>query len=52
MITAINEVKMAVNNLASRPSIAYINGRNAFADSLGKTAALGTSQYQNSYNLA
>lgn len=52
MIAAINEVRTAVNNLASRPSVAIIDGKNAFADDLGKTSALGTSQYKNSYNLA
>ena len=43
----------AIEKLASRPAVAYINGKEAFANSLGSTSALGTSQMQNtSYRLA
>jgi hypothetical protein len=46
IINAINEVKSAINTLASRPSISYIQGEDAFAKSIG------TTQVQNSYRLA
>ncbi len=52
MILAINEVRNAINELKNRPSIAYINGKDAFASNLGTVSALGTSQIQNSYKLA
>ena len=52
MIAAINEVREAVKTLANRPSVAYINGKEAFAKNLGNVNALGTSQVQNSYKLA
>jgi len=48
MVDAINGLKAAAN----RPAIAYINGRDAFADNLGGNSSLGTSQMQNSYKLA
>jgi hypothetical protein len=46
LINAINEVKSAIDTLASRPSISYIQGEDAFAKSIG------TTQVQNSYRLA
>ena len=46
IVNAINEVKSAINTLASRPSISYIQGEDAFAKSIG------TTQVQNSYRLA
>jgi hypothetical protein len=52
MINAINEVREAIKNLEKRPSVAYINGKDAFARNLGTINALGTSQVQNSYKLA
>jgi hypothetical protein len=52
MINAINKLEEAINKMASRPSVAYINGRDAFANELGRTPTLGTSQNQSSYNLA
>lgn len=53
MIVAINEVRNAVKDLANRPVTAQINGKDAFADSVGKSSALGTSQtINNSYKLA
>ena len=34
------------------PTQAYINGKDAFADTMGRTSALGTSQVQSTYRLA
>jgi hypothetical protein len=46
MINAINEVKVAINQLASRPSVAYINGKDAFSKEVSTTSV------QNTYKLA
>ena len=46
MINAINEVKAAINQLASRPSVAYINGKDAFSKEVSTTSV------QNTYKLA
>jgi hypothetical protein len=46
MINAINEVKAAINQLGSRPSIAYINGKDAFSKEMSTTSV------QNTYKLA
>jgi hypothetical protein len=43
MISAINEVKSAINSLASRPSVAYIQGKDAFSKEINTTST------QNSY---
>jgi hypothetical protein len=42
----------AIERIANRPAIAYINGKDAFAKDLGGASALGTSQTQGSYQLA
>jgi len=43
----------AIEKLAARPAVAYINGKEAFAKDLGSANALSTSQMQNtSYRLA
>jgi len=46
MIAAINEVKAAIAQLGSRPSIAYINGKDAFSRDVSTTSV------QNTYKLA
>lgn len=46
MINAINEVKAAINKLGSRPSVAYINGKDAFSKEVATTSV------QNTYKLA
>ena len=46
MINAINEVKAAITQLGSRPSVAYINGRDAFSKDVSTTSV------QNTYKLA
>jgi hypothetical protein len=44
-----NELKQS----NSRPAVAYINGKDAFADNLGRSRNLGTSQNINTgYRLA
>jgi hypothetical protein len=48
MVGAIDKLAAASN----RPAVAYINGRDAFADDMGRNNSLGTSQMQNSYKLA
>jgi hypothetical protein len=47
MASAIDKLAAASN----RPAVAYINGRDAFADNMGNSS-LGTSQVKNSYKLA
>ena len=51
MIAAINEVRNAVNNLASKSSDVVLDGQKV-GKQLGTVKALGTSQVQNSYKLA
>jgi hypothetical protein len=51
MIAAINEVRNAVNNLASKSSDVVLDGQKV-GKQLGTVKALGTSQIQNSYKLA
>jgi hypothetical protein len=51
MIAAINEVRNAVNNLASKSSDVMLDGQKV-GKQLGTVKALGTSQIQNSYKLA
>jgi len=51
MIAAINEVRNAVNNLASKSSDVILDGQKV-GKQLGTVKALGTSQVQNSYKLA
>jgi len=46
MIAAINEVKAAITQLGLRPSIAYINGKDAFSKDVSTTSV------QNTYKLA
>jgi hypothetical protein len=46
MIAAINEVKAAITQLGSRPSVAYINGKDAFSRDVSTTSV------QNTYKLA
>jgi hypothetical protein len=48
MVGAIDKLAAASN----RPAVAYINGRDAFADDMGRNNSLGSSQMQNSYKLA
>ena len=38
MITAINDVKAAINNLSTRPAVAYINGKDAFSKEISTTS--------------
>ena len=42
MIAAINTVNSSIENLASRPAVAYIQGKNAFAKDVATTAVKGT----------
>jgi hypothetical protein len=54
-MAAIGAMAGAIDKLAAasnRPSVAYINGKDAFATNLGTVNQLGTSQMQNSYKLA
>ena len=47
------DIMAAIDRLASRPAVAYINGENAFVNQIGRNSNLGTSQMQNtSYKLA
>jgi hypothetical protein len=47
------DIIAAIDKLASRPAVAYINGENAFVNQIGRNSNLGTSQMQNtSYRLA
>lgn len=53
LLNAINNLQATVRETASRPAIAYINGKDAFADNIGKSKYLGTSQNINTaYKLA
>jgi len=45
MIVAINEVKAAINNLGSRPSVAYINGKDAFSKEINTTSVQNTYKF-------
>jgi len=45
MIAAINEVKAAVNNLASRPAVAYIQGKDAFSKEVSTTSVQNTYKF-------
>jgi hypothetical protein len=45
MIVAINEVKAAINNLGSRPSVAYINGKDAFSKEVNTTSVQNTYKF-------
>jgi hypothetical protein len=45
MIAAINEVKAAINNLGSRPSVAYINGKDAFSKEINTTSVQNTYKF-------
>ena len=45
MVTAINEVKAAVNNLASRPAVAYIQGKDAFSKEVSTTSVQNTYKF-------
>ena len=45
MIAAINEVKAAINNLATRPSVAYINGKDAFSKEVSTTSVQNTYKF-------
>ena len=45
MIAAINEVKAAINNLGSRPSVAYINGKDAFSKEVSTTSVQNTYKF-------
>jgi len=48
-----SDVIAAIKELGNRPSVAYINGKDAFADNVGRSRNLGTSQNINtSYKLA
>ena len=53
LVAAINELHSTVKSTANKPAVAVINGKDAFADSIGRSASLGTSQnINNSYKLA
>jgi len=53
VVAAIRDMHNEMKQSNSRPSVAVINGKDAFADSIGRSAALGTSQtINNSYKLA
>ena len=45
MIAAINEVKAAINNLASRPAVAYIQGKDAFSKEVSTTSVQNTYKF-------
>ena len=45
MIVAINEVKAAINQLGSRPSVAYINGKDAFSKEVSTTSVQNTYKF-------
>ena len=51
-MSEMREITRTVRDMAKRPSIAYINGKDAFASNLGTIPNLGTSQTQNSYKVA
>jgi hypothetical protein len=52
VVAAIRDMHNELKNTNSKPAVAYINGKDAFADNLGRSNSLGTSQVQNSYRLA
>jgi hypothetical protein len=53
VVSAIRDMHNEIKQSNSKPSVAVINGKDAFADSIGRSAALGTSQnINNSYKLA
>jgi hypothetical protein len=54
LITAMNEVRNAVNALANKPqpTMALHVGREKLGEVVGSTAETGTSQYKNAYSLA
>ena len=53
LVAAINDLHSTVKSTSNKPSVAVINGKDAFADSIGRSSALGTSQnMNNSYKLA
>jgi hypothetical protein len=52
VVNAIDRLNSRIDNAINRPAVAYIQGENAFAKSLGSNKTLGSSQVQNSYNLA
>lgn len=52
VVKAIDRLNNRIDNAMNRPAIAYIQGENAFARNLGSNKTLGSSQVQNSYNLA
>jgi len=53
LVAAINNLHDTVKSTANKPSVAVIQGKDAFADSIGRSSALGTSQNINSsYKLA
>jgi hypothetical protein len=51
MISAINEVRNAINALASKSGDVHLDGQKV-GKTLGGVKALGTSQVQNSYQVA
>jgi hypothetical protein len=42
MIAAINEVKIAINNLSKQPAVAVIEGKDAFSKDVAQRAARNT----------
>jgi hypothetical protein len=53
VVSAIRDMHNEMKQSNSKPAVAVINGKDAFADSVGKSSALGTSQtINNSYKLA
>jgi hypothetical protein len=51
-MSEVREIARSMRDMAKRPSIAYINGKDAFATNLGTVNDLGMSQTQNSYRVA
>jgi hypothetical protein len=53
VVSAIRDMHNEMKQSNSKPAVAVINGKDAFADSVGRSSALGTSQtINNSYKLA
>lgn len=53
VVSAIRDMHNELKQSNSRPAVAYINGKDAFADNIGRSSNLGTSQnINNGYKLA
>ena len=52
IVNAISELRNDIKALGSRPSVAYIQGEDAFVKRIGSNAALGSTQMGGTYRLA